>query len=287
VLFADDFEAAGGVDGLSGRWSEISNKDREVVALVPGGPGGAGGQCLQLTAHPGRDSGGHLYKRLGREVDRYHVRFYVKFSADPAAYIHHFVHLGGYHPATNWPQGGAGERPAGDDRITVGIEPFGLDGRRQAPGIWNFYTYWQDMKKSADGRYWGNAIGPEPPLVVPRERWQCVEVMVALNTKPDADDGEVALWLDGRQVMHVRKGTSRGQWSGMGFSLPATGGEPFEGFRFRKDEKLKLNFVWLLHYVTDTALKRNGVRSFPATVPVWFDNVVAATEFIGPLAPVK
>ena len=73
------------------------------------------------------------------------MRFYVKFP-DPAGYVHHFVHLGGYDPSTRWPQGGAGERPRGDERVTVGIEPFGRNGTRPPPGEWNFYAYWHEMK---------------------------------------------------------------------------------------------------------------------------------------------
>src|SRR5690606_11429644 len=112
-----------------------------------------------------------------REVDRVFARFYVKFPED-AGYVHHFVHLGGYHPSTPYPQGGAGSRPEGHERMTVGIEPFGQNGRVPPPGLWNFYAYWPEMKISADNRYWGNSIKPTEPPVVPQDRWQCVEVMM-------------------------------------------------------------------------------------------------------------
>ena len=60
----------------------------------------------------------------------------------------------------------------------------------------------------------------------------------------------------------------------------AEGGEPFEGFRWRSDEALKLNFLWVLFYVTD-----GPAGPVPAghVSKVWFDNIVAATEYIGPL----
>src|SRR5262249_37029025 len=160
-------------------------------------PGSRGKRSLLLTATLGENTGGHLYHRLDRGVETLFARFYVRFAPD-AAYIHHFVHMGGYNPPTPYPQGGARERPRGADRITVGIEPYGDYGRYPAPGAWNFYTYWHEMKISADGRYWGNGISPETPLLVPRSRWQCVEVMVKLNSAPERADGELALWLDGR-----------------------------------------------------------------------------------------
>jgi hypothetical protein len=247
-------------------------------------PASAGKRCLQITATLGENDGGHLYKQLPRGVEKLHARFYVKFAED-APYLHHFVHLGGYNPPTPWPQGGAGERPRGDERVTIGIEPHGLYGRVPPPGAWNFYNSWHEMKVSADGRFWGNAISPETPLLVPRARWQCVEVMVNLNSAPDQADGELALWLDGEKAMHVAKGTPRGPWSGMGFKLPKDGGTPFDGFRWRTSDALKLNFFWLLHYVTDLAPRQNRVANPNRINRVWFDDIVVATDYIGPIRP--
>lgn len=279
VLLHEDFET-GDVAELSRRWTNVSNQDGRVLALESGGPTGRG-RCLRMTATPGENTGGHLYKRLPREVDTLHARFYVRFPGD-AAYIHHFVHLGGYRPATNWPQGGAGERPRGDDRVTVGIEPYGERGRWAPPGIWTFYAYWHEMRQSADGRYWGNSIRSDPPAVAPRGRWQCVEVMLKLNSAPDRSDGELALWLDGRPAYRIGPGTRRGPWTGMGFETREKG-EPFDGFRWRAHAGLRLNFFWLLHYVTENAARQNNVA--PPTVPnrVWFDDIVVATEYVGPV----
>jgi len=55
----------------------------------------------------------------------------------------------------------------------------------------------------------------------------------------------------------------------------AEGGEPFEGFRFRRDEQLQLNFVWLLCYITKAADGR--------TSRIRFDDLVIARDYIGPL----
>lgn len=170
-------------------------------------------------------------------MDAAFARFYVKFAPE-ADYIHHFVHLGGYNPPTPYPQGGAGERPRGDERVTVGIEPHGDYGRYPPPGIWSLYVYWHEMKISADGRYWGNGLRPAQPALVPRHRWQCVEVMLKLNSTPAQPDGELALWLDGKLVTHFVKGVPRGRWTGMGFTLVEQGGEPFEGFRWRTSNEL-------------------------------------------------
>ncbi|MGQ9523237.1 MAG: hypothetical protein ACUVTZ_00215 [Armatimonadota bacterium] len=281
VLFTEDFEVES-LSALARRWSDVSNKDGKVLSLSGDVPPSSGGRrSLQMTATLGENTGGHLYARLPREVETVFARFYVKFPPD-VGYIHHFVHLGGYNPPTNYPQGGAGERPLGGERVTVGIEPTGNYGRHPAPGVWNFYAYWHEMKRSADGRYWGNSIQPETPLPVPRGRWQCVEVMLKLNSSPEKRDGELALWLDGRLSMHVRQGTPRSEWTGMGFRVLKSRGEPFEGFSWRADNRLKINFFWLLHYVTEQAARQNRVSSPNPICRVLFDDIVVSTTYVGP-----
>jgi hypothetical protein len=283
VLLTENFES-GEIADISKRWDEVSNKGGKVLSLNSDQPKASGGKrSLQLTSTLDENTGGHLYQRLPREVETVHARFYVKFAAD-AQYVHHFVHLGGYRPATSYPQGGAGERPRGDDRFTVGIEPHGDYGKNPPPGAWNFYAYWPEMKISADKHYWGNAIPPVKPAIVPRDRWQCVEVMLKCNSKPELSDGELALWLDGKLVNHVKPGMPRSDWSGMGFHPVADGtpgATPFEGFRWRTDPDLKINFFWLLFYVTENAGRQNRVAPEKEN-RVWFDDIVVATNYVGP-----
>jgi hypothetical protein len=140
------------------------------------------------------------------------------------------------------------------------------------------------MKKSADNRFWGNGLSPSTPRQVPAGRWQCVEVMIKLN-EVGKRDGELGLWLDGEPVTHIQAGTLRGPWTGLGFDVRETGGEPFEGFNFRTTTDLKVNYVWLLHYVTETSQQRNRVDEPERDSVVQFDHIVAATEYIGPIAP--
>ncbi|QDU83071.1 Sialidase precursor [Planctomycetes bacterium Pla163] len=285
VLFAERFDGST-LDEVLARWTDHT-QDSSVFELVRGGPldGGDGARVLRVTATPSENTGGHLY-RVVPGVERMYARFCVRYPSDALGYQHHGVHLGGYEPSTPWPQGGAGSRPAGDDRITVGIEPFAHDGRMAAPGAWSFYCYWHEMKISADGNHWGNGIEPSERLQIPANRWQTVEVMVQLNT-PGERDGELALWLDGEPVMHVRAGTPRAHWSGLGFDVLDEGdpeAEPFEGFSWRTSAELELNFFQLLHYVTPRALRRAGVTDVEAPVAVEFDHVVVAEDYVGPVA---
>jgi hypothetical protein len=59
------------------------------------------------------------------------------------------------------------------------------------------------------------------------------------------------------------------------FKVPDEG-VPFEGFRWRNSKDLNLNYVWVYLYITD-APKGHVSR-------VWYDDIVVATEYIGPLA---
>ena len=284
VLVAEDFENSDLRD-LARRWEQMQDPHGRVMALthdVP--PASSGRTSLRVLATLGENDGGHLYRRLPREVDQAFLRFYVKFAKE-AEYIHHFVHLGGYRPSTQWPQGGAGERPNGAERVTVGIEPTGQNGRYPAPGVWNLYCYWNEMKISADEKYWGNGLTGPKPAIIPRDRWQCVEVMLKLNSAPDKRDGELAFWIDGKLQGWFRQGAPRSPWSGMGFQLLAQGGEPFEGFRWRTSNDLRINFVWLMHYVTENAARQNNVAHPNPINRVWFDDVVVATKYVGPIKP--
>ena len=136
MVFSEDFEHF----NLK-NWDTVTDTPG-VVEIVDGG---RAGKCAQLTATPGRDTGGYLYKVLDPGLETCHLRFYVKFDKDHG-YTHHFAHLCGYNPPTRWPQGGAGRRPAGDAQFSTGIEPDGNWFRHPPPGVWHFYSYWNGMK---------------------------------------------------------------------------------------------------------------------------------------------
>jgi hypothetical protein len=284
VVFIENFEAES-IDAVARRWESIENP--EILSLSPDTPSGAG-KSLLMTHVGGQGSGAHLYRRLQPGYEKLHVRFYVKFDPDCAP-IHHFFHVGGYNPPTPYAQGGAGERPRGNERFSTGVEPFGDDWR------WDFYSYWMEMRGSPPrGQTWGNSFVHDDAVKVERGRWVCVELMMQMNDVGDSG-GEMALWIEGRQVKHLGKGFPKGKWiydkflTGEGgdavrwsdakkvpeyFRVPE-GGLPFEGFRWRSDERLKLNFLWVLLYITKAP---PGHES-----KVWFDNIVVAKTYIGPL----
>jgi len=276
VVFAEDFEADR-LETVCSRWESVQN--RQIMSLSADVSAASGGtRSLLMTHVGGASTGGHLYRRLLPGYEKLHVRFYVKF--DPACYpIHHFVHVGGYNPPTAWPQGGAGIRPQGAERFTTGVEPYGNQWR------WDFYSYWMGMRSSPDGASWGHDFINDPLLAVERGRWICVELMMKMNEPVAESNGEQALWIDGRPwtkdgqvVSHLGRGFPRGRWVWDSF-LPDPNGAPFEGFRWRTTGELNLNFLWLLLYVTKAPA---GYVS-----RVWFDDIVVAQDYIGPISPAQ
>ncbi|MCB0190155.1 MAG: hypothetical protein KDE31_38045, partial [Caldilineaceae bacterium] len=118
--------------------------------------------------------------------------------------------------------------------------------------------------------------------------------MLKMNDVGDSN-GEMALWIDGKNVSQLGKGFPKGKRVYDKF-LPGQGGDgvrwsdekngpiyltypkdgrPFEGFRWRSDERLNINFLWVLLYITKAP---EGHVS-----KIWFDNIVVAQEYIGPL----
>jgi len=269
VVFAEGFET-GPVGALEKRWESVKNPaGMSLSADVP--PGSAGKKSLLMTHVGGKGTGAHLYRRLLPGYEKLHVRFYVKFDPKSGP-IHHFVHVGGYNPATRWPQGGAGNRPAGNERFSTGVEPYGKAWR------WDFYSYWMEMRACPTEKFWGHDFINDRKLSVKKGRWQCLELMMKMNSPVSERNGEQALWIDGQlwkkdgqTVSHLGKGFPRGKWVWDSF-LPDAKDKPFEGFRWRKDEKLKLNFLWMLLYITKAP--KGHVSK------VWFDDIVVARRYI-------
>ena len=257
VLFVEDFETGNleeiatrcGGHRVVGSWDlseDLSGSSPGKKSLHIGvGPEG-----------PKNHSGAYLYTHT-RGADRLHARFYVKFHPKHG-YLHHFVFLIADREPTPWPKGWAGHKPAGDSHFLSAIEPWSDWGKVAAPGAWNFYSYWQEMKSDGRGDYWGNSFWANGDPI-PRGEWICMEAMVKANA-PDASDGEQAFWIDGKLVGH------------------------FKGIRWRSTDLLKLNSFWLQYDVCqNSAQHNNDPAPKDREYEVWFDDVVLATDYIGPV----
>jgi hypothetical protein len=290
VLFVEDFEQAALEDVFS-RWTSVSNKDGAAIRFSGDVPASSPGrQSLEMTATRGVNVGGHLWKRFEPGVDRMFARAYVRFSRDHP-YVHHLLRMGAWRDSPPWPRGEAGYRHDGTRSFQTGVEPGSGWGRHMPPGAWYMYTYWCEMKsyRGPTGNiFYGNAFLPETREQVPRGEWQCVELMLKANSAPERHDGEQAFWVDGRLAGRWAPGEPNGRWEKDNYLIDE-GGRPFEGFRWRLRDDLKINTFWLLYYMRGVFDRRSQFVP-PKDVPynadmgrVWFDHVVVATEYIGPI----
>jgi hypothetical protein len=290
VIFVESFDAPS-IDDISRRWEDV--KDKKSLSLAGDVPAGSADQKSLLATHVGGDgSGAGLYRRLlgtnGQGYEQLFCRMYVKFDRDCNP-IHHFgTGIGGNFPSTAYPSfgAGAGKRPNGTYFVTE-LEPMGK------AWTWDFYTYWAEMQGSPPaGQTWGNTFIHKPSLKVERDRWICIEQMVTMNDVGDSN-GEMAAWIDGKLVSHLGKGFPTGTWkydtffpgstdAGIRWSdrekkgVPIPGGKPFEGFRWRTVKELANNYIWVYPYITDAPAGHVS--------KVWFDQIVVAKKYIGPIS---
>jgi hypothetical protein len=255
-----------------------------------------------MRAVGGTTTGAHLWKRLDRVGLQNHntlyLRYYIKLSKN-GTHHHTGGGLGGVTHNYNWPMGTAGIRPSGDDNFSTRLEVHGSGTVSNGQSVNNtdvidFYTYWMGMHHNATlPEYYGNKFVGDINLRYTREKWTCVEYMVKLNTPVTASNGELKLWIDGELVAYLGQGFPSGKWlhetflplgsSGydynqnkFSYSMNQVQIVPFDGFRWRKTNDLKLNIMSIQYYVTkDPAGFEGKIR---------YDNVVLATEYIGPIS---
>ena len=261
VLFTDDFESG----GLK-KWDDVHGS-----IVVTNSRPHRGKRCVEIEMRRGKNTGGDAKKWFMPGHDAVYVRFYVKFSAD-YQYNHHFVWLGANQRTNKWSAfGKAGLKPDGT-YYSTGMEPWFAWGKNPPPGEVNLYSYYLDMEKDPKmDKYWGNAFFPPGPgkgraagpdrVIPPLDQWQCWEFMIQANTAPDRADGKQAMWVNGQSV-----------------------GE-FTDIRWRTDLDLKVNCLWLEHYGYDQGDPTQQYWKDKQTV--WFDDVVVARQYIGPITRAK
>ncbi|HZO86487.1 MAG TPA: nitrilase-related carbon-nitrogen hydrolase [Verrucomicrobiae bacterium] len=257
VLFADNFES-----GDMKKWDQ----QRGRVVLTQNGAQ-SGRWCVQMPMERGKNQGGDAIKWFMPGADAVYARVYVKFSPD-YQYNHHFIWLAANQRTNKWSAfGKAGLKPNGT-YYSTGMEPWFAWGKNPPPGEVNLYTYYLDMERDRKmDKYWGNGFFPPGPgkgnasgadrVIPPLNQWQCWEFMIQANAAPDKADGKQAMWVDGKLI-----------------------GE-FTGIRWRNDMELKVNCFWLQHYGYDEGDPTK--RYWKDSQAVWFDDVVVARRYIGPI----
>lgn len=317
VIFAEDFEDVL-MEGVLPNWTSDQGAEDHRLSLdrITGPDGSDQNKSLKMTVL--RERGGsasELRKVLDEGYEQLYFRFYVKFAAD-YGFNHHFTSMSGDVNPTPWAKGRAGLKPvehfsATIDQLTSNTNRTGPE--HSPPGYWAFYSYWPEMKSwqtpegKPDGRpnaYYGNVFMPRNPVPAARGNWQCVEIMIRLNSAPGKKDGALAFWIDGKPAGRWDPNNSnpvKGYWMREVFRSDPENekAQPFEGIEWRTKpehfDKLKINIIRLQNYVSDKSWEygEKYAKEHPdfninlQEATVWQDNVVVATEYIGPVEPVK
>lgn len=212
------------------------------------------GNALQVRLEKGDNYGAtgslKFQPLLGAEPEQMYVRYYLRLGANWRPRTQ-----GGKLPgfAGTYGKGGWGGRPNngrnGWSARGAFLQQIG-EGNPLA-GRTPIGTYIYETGKSADfGAVWAWSEGEGAYLE--NNRWYCVEQFIKLNT-PGQDNGELQAWLDGREVFHRRD------------------------LRLRLVPELKIEKFWFDIY-------HGGTMTSPIDQDLYFDNLVVARSYIGPMA---
>jgi hypothetical protein len=154
----------------------------------------------------------------------------------------------------------------GTNKFLANLENWRGEAATPSPGDLNIYLYHPEQRSQWGDHFFPNGdvspntsikftYGPgfvsRPNLIQDLDRWYCYEYMLMANT-PGARDGRIAVWLDGVLVAD------------------------FPGLRLRDIASLKIDRFGLSFHIGSNP---NGQAR------KWYDNVVAAKSYIGPVAP--
>jgi hypothetical protein len=266
VIFADDFESYATADDLWDRWDNTYQQAQTHFAT--GGSAFAGNQSIEFTMPQGNSElSNAIQKKLTTELDQLYLRWYSKF--DPANDIVGSSHNGGGMSAHYFgPNGEAtpGVPANGTNKFLMEFEHWRGEASTASPGQMNVYIYHPAQRDDYGDHFFPSGIvlpnsslpfdfGPDfqamPEITPELDKWYCYELMVKANTVGQKD-GRVTLWLDGKQIAD------------------------FGNLHLRDVDTLKLDRF---------NLSFHAGQNPSAETKKYYDNVVAAKSYIGPMAP--
>lgn len=264
VIFADDFEGYTGAAGLTTRW-DVVHHTAQISIATDAANVYRGGQALEFRVpQQSQELSNTAAKQLTKELDVLFLRYYSKF--DTSFDVVGSSHNGSFISAHYYINGQAtpGVPADGTNKFLAGYESWRGEASTPNPGEMNVYIYHPEQRSQwgdhffPDGTVLPNSsvpgnFGPtfvaRPNVVPTLGQWYAYELMVKANT-PGKRDGRIACWLDGALIAD------------------------FPNLRLRDVNTLKIDrFDVSLHIGSNTS----------AATKKWYDNVVAATSYIGPL----
>lgn len=280
VILAEMFEGPPSSLTTSGNyWNTVSPNPSNITSdpSVPNGSHGT--QSLRLiTIQDGTNPNQNtlVYKKISPDItDSIFVRYYIKYDTN-TIYHHSGLWLGGKNPSSSIPGNIGGTLPQGNQEFHVGTEIKGVaNGKTTTNSLFGLYTYWMGMHQSSSGLYYGNEFyNSTNNDIINLASWNCIEVMVKLNNPVSAINGEIKLWINGNLISNLGYQFPTGTWSFNHFTEGS--GIPFEGFQFRNDNALNLNYIWLRNF--------NDMNPSNHAGNIYFDHLVVAKKYIGPIS---
>jgi hypothetical protein len=262
VVFADDFEEYSSAAELTANWNGGVYHNVRVATeagKVYAGRKAVEFRCPRQTAELSNTVARDLAE--DDELEIMFLRYYTKFDA--SFDISGSCHNGGGISAHYFINGRAtpGVPADGYNKFLAEFESWRATDADTSPGLLNVYIYHPEQRSQ-----WGDHFFPNGEVMPntsipgnfgdtfiarPQKRcmlgtWYCCEMMVKANT-PGMRDGRIACWLDGVLIAD------------------------FPNLRLRDTDTLTINRS--LHAGTNPA----------AETWKYYDNVVAATSYIGPM----
>lgn len=278
VIFTEMFEDTTSNLILGGKWSTVSLNKLNILSdpSIPANSHGSKSlRLITLDDSTNRNENTLVYKLISPGIsDSIFVRYYVKYDTS-TAYHHSGLWVGGKNPPSSIPGNIGGVLPLGNKEFHIGTEVNLSNGKPAVNALFRFYTYWMGMHPNKDSVYYGNDFPNSTSSDnIDLASWNCIEMMVKLNSPVTASNGELKLWINGVQITHIGYQFPNGNWSETHFTEGS--GSPFGGFQWRNDEALNLNYIWLRNYNTSNGPGHIG--------NIYFDHLVVAKKYIGPIS---
>jgi hypothetical protein len=261
VIFHDDFER----DDLRQKWDNVFHQANIRIADEPENVHG-GQRALEFTV-PQKEAevSNAVVKRLRDGYDTIFLRFNSRF--DPGFNQTGSSHNGGFLAAIapGVPFATPGVRADGRNKFIASFECWRPDVKTPSPGELNVYCYHPEQRDVWGDHFFPSgkvlpfssrpgSFGPEfvarTDIVPELGRWYCFEFMLKANTIGKRD-GRIACWVDGKLIAD------------------------FPNQKLRDVDTLKINFAAL-----DLHIKSNKLRPNKK----WYDDVVIATAYVGPVS---
>ena len=272
VIFREDFEGA-----LPAILAQFAGHQPGAFVQSSDRPTESGGtKALRISP---QGSGGTLFKLLPDDYNQLYFRYYIKYV--DRDYHHSGGYIGGYWPRSARPLGDAGIKGVRNDGarlISVGFETQGGKDETVPDTRLDTYMNWVGMGgQEIGGGWWGRNLVQDLKIPIRPQVWQCIELMLKMNSTSTSHDGEFAIWIDGALKAYFRQGAPNGQFNAYSGNWIANhSGTPFDGFQWRDILDYGINWIKVQNYDPSGA-----------PTDILIDDLVVATDYIGPLKRFK